>query len=104
MRKIDADPMAVTPSRSEPSFRSYRAFLFSSSRAPRRLPAGVGGVETGFLEAGDRKESFGPIPVEIGSTVPKLCAWTRRRQIFFLQLPAPFPPSSLSWIKYSSAA
>ena len=93
MRKIDADPMVVTPSRSESSFRSYRAFSFSSSRAPTRLPVGVGGVETGFLEAGDRKESFGPIPVEIGSTVPKLCAWTRRRQIFFLQLPASFSPS-----------
>ena len=57
------------------------------SRAPTRLPVGVGGVETGFLEAGDREESFGPIPVEIGSTDQKLCAWTRRRQIFFLQLP-----------------
>ena len=42
------------------------------SRAPTRLPVGVGGVETGFLEAGDRKESFGPIPVQIEATVPKL--------------------------------
>ena len=95
-REIETDPMVVVPSQSESSFRSYRAFSFSSSRAPTRLPVGVGGVETGFLETGDREELFGPIPVEIGSTDQKLCAWTRRRQIFFLQLPASFSPSSSS--------
>ena len=69
------DSSKMVPSQSKPSFRSYRAFSFSSSKAPTRLPVGVGGVETGFLEARDREESFGPIPVEIGSTVAKLCTF-----------------------------
>ena len=64
--------MVVTPSRSESSFRSYRAFSFSSLKAPTRLPVGVGGVETGSLEAGDRCGSNGGGPVAIEAFVPEL--------------------------------